>query len=90
MCGIALTDGSDPTLAAELRSWLERTTSIFADRILPFGPAEARIWGRLSARLGHDGADLLIAATALSSGATVVTENVSDFEPTGVKVESPS
>ena len=32
MCGIALTDGSDPTLAAELRSWLERTTSIFADR----------------------------------------------------------
>jgi predicted nucleic acid-binding protein len=88
--GIALKEAGDRTFAAELRLWLERTTSIFADRILPFGSAEARIWGRLSARLGHDGADLLIAATALSSGATVVTENVSDFEPTGVQVECPS
>jgi predicted nucleic acid-binding protein len=87
--GIALKDGSDPTFAAELSSWLERMTSIFADRILPFGSAEARIWGRLSARLGHDGADLLIAATALSCAATVVTENVSDFEPTGVQVQRP-
>lgn len=88
--GIALKEVGDPTFAAELRLWLERTTSIFADRILPFGSAEARIWGRLSARLGHDGADLLIAATAMSCGATVVTENVSDFEPTGVLVERPS
>ena len=88
--GIALKEAGDPTFAAELRLWLERTTSIFADRILPFGSAEARIWGRLSARLGHDGADLLIAATAMSCGATVVTENVSDFEPTGVQVECPS
>ena len=44
----------------------------------PFGPEEARIWGRLSAHLGHNGADLLIAATALARGAIVVTGNVTD------------
>lgn len=88
--GIALKEHADPTFAADLRSWLERTTSIFADRILAFGSAEALIWGRLSARLGHDGADLLIAATALACGGIVVTQNVSDFEPTGVQVECPT
>jgi len=88
--GIALKEPADPTFAADLRSWLERTTSIFADRILAFGSAEALIWGRLSARLGYDGADLLIAATALSCGGIVVTQNVSDFEPTGVQVECPT
>jgi hypothetical protein len=89
MSGIALKDGNDPTFAAELRVWLERTTSIFVGRILPLWSGEDRIRGRLSARLGHDGANLLIAATALSCGATVVTENVSDFEPTGVQVQRP-
>jgi predicted nucleic acid-binding protein len=58
--GVALKEPADPTFAAELRSWLERTTSIFADRILPFGSTEARIWGGLSARLCLDGADLLM------------------------------
>ena len=62
---------------------------LFADRLLPFGPEEARIWGRLSAKLGHDGADLQIAATALTQGAVVVTGNVSDFEPAGVEIENP-
>ncbi len=39
--------------------------------------------------LGHDGADLLIAATALEHGLTVVTRNVRHFEPAGVKVLDP-
>ena len=42
------------------------------------------------AALGHEGADLLIAATALEHGLTVVTHNVRDFEPTGVPVLDPS
>ncbi len=49
----------------------------------------ARCWGRLSARIGHGGADLLIAATALERGLTVVTRNVRHFAPTGVSVENP-
>ena len=39
--------------------------------------------------LGHDSADLLIAATALEHGLTVVTRNVKHFEPTGVPVFNP-
>ena len=87
--GIALQTRRQPEFAAELRAWIDRTVRLFADRLLPFGPEEARIWGRLSAKLGHDGADLQIAATALTHGAVVVTGNVSDFEPAGVEIENP-
>ena len=87
--GIRRQEPRDPDFAADLRAWLDKTILIFADRILPFGAAEARIWGRLSQQIGHDGADLMIAATALHHGAVVVTGNVSDFAPTGVTVENP-
>ena len=87
--GIARQEGRDPGFAADLRDWLDRTARLFSDRILPFGSQEARIWGRLSAEIGHGGADLMIAATALAHGATVVTGNVSDFEPTGVALLDP-
>jgi len=49
----------------------------------------ARRWGRLSAELGHDSADLLIAATALEHGLTVVTRNLRQFTPTGVATLNP-
>jgi NAD(P)-dependent dehydrogenase (short-subunit alcohol dehydrogenase family) len=39
--------------------------------------------------LGSDSVDLMIAATALEHGLTVVTPYVSDFEPTGVAVFDP-
>jgi toxin FitB len=87
--GIARQEDRDPAFARDLRDWIDRTRRLFADRLLPFGPEEARIWGRLSARIGHDGADLLIAATALAQGAVVVTGNVRDFELTGVEIENP-
>ena len=78
-----------PGSAADLRAWTDRTVTIFADRILPFGVEDARIWGRLWADLGHDGADLMIAATALAHGAAVVTGNAEHFRPTGVTVIDP-
>lgn len=87
--GIAMQSVRDAVFAAELGAWLERTVALFADRLLPFGAPEARRWGQLAARLGHSGADLLIAATALTWGATVVTENVRDFAPAGVPTENP-
>jgi len=49
----------------------------------------ARRWGQLSAALGHDSADLLIAATALEHGLTVVTLNLRPFIPTGVATLDP-
>jgi predicted nucleic acid-binding protein len=87
--GIAKQDRIDTAFARDLRAWLDRTVLLFSDRLLPFGADEARIWGRLSARIGHGGADLMIAATALHHGAVVVTGNVDDFAPTGVRVENP-
>ncbi len=87
--GIARQERRAPEFAADLGAWSDRTFRLFADRLLPFGPEEARIWGRLSARLGHGGADLLIAATALVHDAVVVTGNESDFEPAGVATENP-
>ncbi|MEK7737195.1 MAG: type II toxin-antitoxin system VapC family toxin [Pseudomonadota bacterium] len=80
---------ADAEFADTLAAWLESLIRIYADRILPVTPSVARRWGCLSAQLGHEGADLLIAATALTYGLTVVTRNVSDFEPTGVNVINP-
>ncbi len=45
----------------------------------------ARIWGDLSWCAKHDGADVLIAATALSRGLVVVTRNVRHFDPLSIK-----
>ena len=87
--GIWQQERRNPDFFSDLRNWLDRTLLIFSDRVLPFSAADARAWGRLSADIGHDGADLMIAATALNHGATVVTRNVSDFAPTGVRVENP-
>ena len=68
--GIVRTQTRDPVFATDLRAWLDRTVRLFADRILPFDADAALIWGGLLARIGNDGADLLIAATALSRNAT--------------------
>lgn len=87
--GIAQQERTNPDFAADLRIWLDRTETLFQDRILPFTSQDARVWGQLSARIGHPGADLMIAATALSHGATVVTRNTSDFAPTGAQTLNP-
>lgn len=87
--GIARQEARDAGFAADLQAWLDRTLRLFGDRLLAFGAEDARIWGQLSHRVGHPGADLMIAATALRHGAVVVTGNVADFAPTGVALENP-
>ena len=87
--GIQLQVRRNREFAVVLRTWLERMKIFFADRILDFGIEEARIWGHLSAKIGHNGVDLMIAATALKHEATVVTRNLNHFVPTGVPVENP-
>ncbi len=79
----------DPVFAAELTLWLDHVVSLYADRVLDIDLSTARRWGRLSGELGHVSPDLLIAATALERGLTVVTRNVRHFEPTGVRVLNP-
>ena len=87
--GIARQAPVNPDFARDLALWAERMLAWFADRVLPVDAATARRWGRLSASLGNHDADLLIAATALERGLTVVTRNVKHFEPTGAPVLDP-
>jgi predicted nucleic acid-binding protein len=87
--GIALQRSRNPDFAESLESWLLRTVRIYADRILPVDTPVARRWGQLSARIGHNGADLLVAATALEHGFAVVTRNVRHFVPTGATIIDP-
>ncbi len=84
--GIEQQQRHNPDFARDLSGWLDRMLDWYGDRILPVDTATARRWGQLSAALGHDSADLLIAATALEHGLTVATRNVRHFEPTGVSV----
>ena len=84
--GIMRQQRRDTGFVRELAIWLDRLLDWYGERVLPVDTATARRWGRLSATLGQDSADLLIAATALEHGLTVVTRNVRHFEPTGVPV----
>lgn len=87
--GIARKRVNDPAFAAQLGGWLDQLLRLNGDRLLPVDVGVARRWGQLSASVGHDGADLLIAATALEHGLTVVTRNLRHFEPTGVATVNP-
>jgi toxin FitB len=87
--GIARQRAIDLGFAGALAEWLDRVLTLYGERVVPFDLRTARRWGALSATFGNDSADLMIAATALENGFTVVTRNVSDFEPTGVNVLNP-
>lgn len=87
--GIRRQEERDPDFAQDLRTWLERTVSVFGDRVLDFTAQDALVWGDLSARIGHAGADLMIAAQALARDAVVVTGNGVDFAPTGARIVDP-
>jgi len=87
--GIERQRGREPAFAEALLAWLERSLEAYSDRILPVTVSVSRRWGRLSGRLGRDDADLLIAATALEHGLTVVTRDRSDFDKAGVAVFNP-
>src|SRR5713101_4588859 len=87
--GIAQQRGTDPGFAGSLAAWLDRVLALNGERVLPFDLQTARRWGALSAAFGDESADLMVAATALEHGLTVVTRNASDFEPTGVPVLNP-
>ena len=87
--GIEQAQRRDPPFALALSLWLDHVLDWYGERILPVDLGSARRWGPISSGIGHENTDLLIAATALEHGLTVVTRNVSDFEPTGVPVLNP-
>lgn len=88
--GIGRLERRDPTQAGCLRSWLDDAVlAVFAGRILPIDLAVARRAARLHVPDRRPERDALIAATAAVHGLTVVTRNVTDFEPLDVGVVDP-
>lgn len=88
--GILLAERRDPAQGAILRTWFEdHVLPAFADRILPIDMAVARRSAALHVPDPRPVRDALIAATALVRGWTVVTRNVDDFQPTGVRLLDP-
>ena len=87
--GIELQRPRDPGFAADLDAWLAVISTRHADRVLPFGAAEAALWGRLCATVGHVSIDLMIAATARSRSLTVVTRNLRHYAGTEVPTLDP-
>jgi toxin FitB len=80
--------------ADNLRQWFDRILSDYADRLLPFDLAAARIAGVLGDRAQADGrhpgfADVAIAAIAKSRELVIVTLNLRHFEPLGVDTLNP-
>jgi hypothetical protein len=80
--------------ASELDAWLDTLLHLYGERILGFDAATARVAGVLSDRARGHGqapgfADVIIAATALRHGLTVLSRNLRHFEPLGVPARDP-
>ena len=88
--GVLLAERRDPSQGSILRTWLEHhVLPAFADRTLPIDLPVARRSAALHVPDPRPVRDALIAATALIHGLTLVTRNVTDFEPTEVKILNP-
>jgi toxin FitB len=80
--------------ADELCEWFERMLSFYADRVLAFDLAAARIACALSDAAQADGvhpgfADVAIAAIAKARKLVILTRNLRHFDPLAVEVVNP-
>jgi predicted nucleic acid-binding protein len=88
--GILMAERRDPVQGAVFRTWLDsHVLPAFAGRILPVDTAVAQRSALLHVPDPKPIRDGLIAATALVHGMTLVTRNLSDFEPMGVTILNP-
>ena len=88
--GILLVERRDARQGERLRTWMRtRILPEFSERTLPVDQAVALRCARLHVPDPCPERDGYIAATALIHGMTVVTRNVADFEPTGVRLLNP-
>jgi predicted nucleic acid-binding protein len=74
---------------AVLETWLTTLLDEFSQNILPIDESIGQLWGRLRVPHPEHPLDKLIAATAIIHDLIVVTRNVDDFSPTGVRVLNP-
>jgi predicted nucleic acid-binding protein len=88
--GALLVARKDAAQGAVLRAWIDhQILARFEGRVLAVDTAVAQRCARLHVPDPRAERDALIAATALVHGLTVVTRNVTDFEPTGVALINP-
>lgn len=88
--GGLLAERRDASQGAVLRTWMnQHVLPAFDQRILPVNTAIVLRSARLHVPDPRPVRDGLIAATALVHGMTVVTRNVADFAPTGVRILDP-
>jgi predicted nucleic acid-binding protein len=88
--GTLLLERRDPAQGAKLRTWVDRyVLPEFTGRTLPVDFTVALRCARLHVPDPRSERDAYIAATALVHGMTVVTRNVTDFIPTGVRLINP-
>lgn len=88
--GVVAKERSDPPQGEILRRWFdERVLPTFANRVLPFDLAAARVLAsyRVPEHAPFD--DALIAAIAQASEMTIATRNTKHFEPLGVRCLNP-
>jgi len=80
---------TDTRQAHAIERWFNETLVDFAENILPVTVEIADRWGRLLSTTQLPEQDLLLAATALEYGLTVITRNVADFEGSGARFHNP-
>ena len=87
---VAARERSDAEQGAVLRRWFtERVLPAFADRVLPFDLAAARVLATYRVPEHAPLDDALIAAVAQSNGLVMATRNTKHFEPLGVQLLNP-
>ena len=88
--GILLIERRDKAQGALLRTWLNtHVLPAFSERIIVIDTAIAQACAKLHVPDPRSDRDAMIAATAMVHGMVVVTRNIADFEPTGVKTINP-
>ncbi len=86
--GVEKTRELDSAKATEIEGWIDQIAQTW--NILPVDGRTFRVWAALMHRRQHDLlVDALIAATAVVHGLVVVTRNVRDLAPLGVKTLNP-
>ena len=88
--GVLSIQRKDPHQGNILRLWLDsQVIPAFSNRLLAIDVPIAQCCASLHIPDPRSERDALIAATGIVNGMTVVTPNLADFEPTGVKTFNP-